>query len=291
MICCPVPVRTQHILCPFILVLKIALLLYSTLPLPMGAHGASRPHRPYFRRGSGSPEVAQQVPDRSPAREAARGVPQRAEDSLEAILLFHPNPNRGGLEVDILGANGQSFGNAGASVGERQRNSPVGRPRCPGCGIEEATALPAVRYFRPRASTSWRSDQGRYLVKRNSRQRPSTRPRLGFQEPGAPRDRTPQGFRGELQMTSMWILSHRRARRSGMRGSCRAERQGAGVLRGPCQLGPEAYSPVGTDIGTVKDSVQCERPTTQPGHRTLTGTVCQNESLMAQYRAPIRIYH
>ena len=56
-------------------------------------------------------------------------------------VLQGPDPDRGGLKVDVLGANGQGFRNPGAGVGEREGESLVGRPQRPGGGLEEAPAL------------------------------------------------------------------------------------------------------------------------------------------------------
>ena len=55
--------------------------------------------------------------------------------------LQGPDPDRGALEVDVPGANGQGFGNPGAGMGEREGEGLVGWPRRPGGGLEETPAF------------------------------------------------------------------------------------------------------------------------------------------------------
>ena len=55
--------------------------------------------------------------------------------------LQGPDPDRGGLEVDIHGPDGQGLGDPGAGVGEREGEGLVGRPRRQARGFEQALAL------------------------------------------------------------------------------------------------------------------------------------------------------
>ena len=55
--------------------------------------------------------------------------------------LQGPDPDQGGLKVDVHGPDGQGFGDPGAGVGEREGEGLVGRPRRQVRGFEEALAL------------------------------------------------------------------------------------------------------------------------------------------------------
>ena len=55
--------------------------------------------------------------------------------------LQGPDPDRGGLEIDVRRSDGQDLGDPGAGVGEREGEGLVGRPRRQARGFEEALAL------------------------------------------------------------------------------------------------------------------------------------------------------
>ena len=55
--------------------------------------------------------------------------------------LQGPSPDRGGLELDVHGPNGQGPGDPGAGVGEREDEGLVGRPWCQARGFKIALAL------------------------------------------------------------------------------------------------------------------------------------------------------
>ena len=55
--------------------------------------------------------------------------------------LQGPDPDRGGLEVDVHRPDGQGLGDPGAGVGEREGEGLVGWPRRQARGFEEALAL------------------------------------------------------------------------------------------------------------------------------------------------------
>ena len=70
------------------------------------------------------------------------GVEQLGRDGdLAPVLgaaLQGPDPDRGGLEVDIHGPDGQGLGDPGAGVGEREGEGLVGRSRRQARGFEVA---------------------------------------------------------------------------------------------------------------------------------------------------------
>ncbi len=51
------------------------------------------------------------------------------------------DPDRGGLDVDVHGPDGQGLGDSGAGEGEREGEGLVGRPRRQARGFEEALVL------------------------------------------------------------------------------------------------------------------------------------------------------
>ena len=55
--------------------------------------------------------------------------------------LQGPDPDRGGLDVDVHGPDGQGLGDPGGGVCEREGEGLVGRPRRQARGFEEALAL------------------------------------------------------------------------------------------------------------------------------------------------------
>ena len=76
----------------------------------------------------------------------------RSLSALGAALLG-PDPDRGGLEVDVPGIDGQGFGDTGAGMGEGL----VGRAGA----SRKRRRSSAARYLWPRTSTSWRSRTSR----------------------------------------------------------------------------------------------------------------------------------
>ena len=74
-----------------------------------------------------------------------KGAEQLGRDGdLAPVLgaaLPGPDTDRGGLEVDVHGPDGQGLGDPGAGEGEREGEGLVGRPRRLARGFEEALAL------------------------------------------------------------------------------------------------------------------------------------------------------
>ncbi len=114
--------------------------------------------------------------------------------------LQGPDPDRGGLEVDVLGANCQGFGNPGTGVGKRERRSLAGWPRRPGGGGEETPAFIGGEVLAVGVDELEIADQAIHFAWRNVRSGPCARSRLGFPELENPRDRALQGLRGGPQM-------------------------------------------------------------------------------------------
>ena len=111
--------------------------------------------------------------------------------------LQGPDPDRGGLRVDVPGANGQGFENPGTGVGEREGEGLVGWPRRPGGGLEETPAFIGSEVLAAAGVDELEiADQARHFAWRNVRSDPCARPSLELPEPGIPRDRALQGVRG-----------------------------------------------------------------------------------------------
>ena len=114
--------------------------------------------------------------------------------------LQGPDPDRGGLKVDVPGANGQGFGNPGAGMGERERKSLAGRPRRPGGSLEETPAFIGGEVLAAAGVDELEiANQARHFAWRNVRSGPIGRPRPGFPELGNPRNRALQEVRGGPQ--------------------------------------------------------------------------------------------
>ena len=127
----------------------------------------------------------------------------RGRDLAPALgaTLQGPGPDQGGLEVDVPEANGQGFENPGASMGERERKSLVGRPRRSRGGLEETPAFIGGDVLAAAGVNELEiADRARHFALRNVRSGSCARPRLGFQEFGNRRDRALQGIRGGPQM-------------------------------------------------------------------------------------------
>ena len=70
--------------------------------------------------------------------------------------LQGPYPDRGGLEVDVHGPDGQGLGDPGAGVGEREGEGLVGHD-ARAATSRKCRRSSVARYLRPQAVTSWRS--------------------------------------------------------------------------------------------------------------------------------------
>ena len=110
--------------------------------------------------------------------------------------LQGPDPDRGGLVVDVHRPDGQGLGDPGAGVGENVGERLVGRPRRQARGFEEALALIGGQVLPATGVDELEvADQARHFARRSVYRGGSARPRLGVLEFRKGRDRGLQGVR------------------------------------------------------------------------------------------------
>ena len=104
------------------------------------------------------------------------------------------DPDRGRLEADVGGSNGQGLRDPGAGVCESEGESLVLGPRRQSCGFEEAPAITGGELFAAAGSDEPEiAGQPRHFARRSVRPGLSATPSLDLPGPGILRDRAQRG--------------------------------------------------------------------------------------------------